>query len=138
VVTAGEQRRAGRQRLRRKLLAHLFDNHGVMLTRADSARESLGQLAEMDPCGDAPPLGDADLGFDADGYRVRRSGGTDFRVSDCCAKDATTADDDSDEGTIVCRRCKRPIDEAIALAPLLPYLAPDGHVLVRASTATGY
>jgi hypothetical protein len=123
-----------RPRMRRALLAHLFDNHGVMLTRADSARESLGQLAEMDPCGAAPPLGDADLGYDADGWRVRRSGGTDFRVTDCCAKDATTADGD-DEGTIVCRRCKQPAGESLALPPMLPYLAPDGHVLVRADTA---
>jgi hypothetical protein len=131
-MTAAEVRRSPR----RALLKHLFDCHGVMLTRAD-ARRSLGAIADYDPCGDAPPLGDCDLGVDAEGYRVRRSGGTDFRVSGCCAKDATTLDGD-DEGTIVCRRCKRPIDEAVALSPLLPYLAPDGHVLVRASTATGY
>jgi hypothetical protein len=114
------------------LSRHLADAHGVMLTRAEFARTTLAGLALLDPCGDVPPPAAGDLGTDAEGYRVRRSGGMDFRVTACCGKDATTADGD-DPALIVCRRCKRPVDEAIALRPELPYTDAGGRVTARAA-----
>jgi hypothetical protein len=60
------------------------------------------------------------LGTDADGFLSARSGAVEFRLSQCCGKDATTEEIDGEWET-VCRKCKQPVPEELACSPVPPY-----------------
>lgn len=72
---------------------------------------------------DSQPGYEGPLGRDAEGYLVRRSGGMDFRLTECCQASAKGCD-----GYTGCRACYRPVDPAIGGMPAAPYTGEGGAV----------
>lgn len=72
---------------------------------------------------DGQPGYEGPLGRDAQGYLVRRSGGMDYRLTECCQASAKGCD-----GYTGCRACYRPVDPEIGGMPVAPYRGEGGAV----------